>query len=452
MPTITAAHALKDIIEALCHEIILHPEKKAQLSDQLTFFTKRIDREHNVFGRCWCALLLTFCSESLDAEILESSDFEDWDTFVQNLNEAKESILRKDATVPIPPTIADKDIQQENFAKFEDESIDEERSNMPIFNQDLKEIIKLCRVHQSLSFIRVLLSGTPVPVSGKNKNELAISKNEMINMKKFIDKKFGKDMEEHDFLCSLFERNKLKSIPQLTEILETHKQYTIEYFLKLMERLLQSWYKVIMVEPPTLISSGYFYGRSTVVPPKSPRKRKSTHRFAEPFATVSNGNADTQEESAKKMPALPTENIEFEQENDNGDVASAAANFAVGSMVVAIDSADDDGDEDISTTGEGKPLKLPSTPPRIEMKAIDPPTKTSTSSPTKKRKRVRWTVEEKNAVRRGVSKFGEGNWKNVKLEYPVILAHRTNVQIKDCWRVMVKKGDTSLEVEMPGTL
>jgi hypothetical protein len=36
MPTITAAHALKDIIEALCHEIILHPEKKAQLSDQLT--------------------------------------------------------------------------------------------------------------------------------------------------------------------------------------------------------------------------------------------------------------------------------------------------------------------------------------------------------------------------------------------------------------------------------
>lgn len=136
-----------------------------------------------MFGRCWCALLLTFCSESLDAEILESSDFEDWDTFVQNLNEAKESILRKDATVPIPPTIADKDIQQENFAKFEDESIDEERSNMPIFNQDLKEIIKLCRVHQSLSFIRVLLSGTPVPVSGKNKNELAISKNEMINMK-----------------------------------------------------------------------------------------------------------------------------------------------------------------------------------------------------------------------------------------------------------------------------
>ena len=63
-----------------------------------------------------------------------------------------------------------------------------------------------------------------------------------------------------------------------------------------------------------------------------------------------------------------------------------------------------------------------------------------------------WTVEEKNAVRRGVSKFGEGNWKNVKLEYPVILAHRSNVQIKDCWRVMVKKGDTALEVEVPGAV
>lgn len=257
-------------------------------------------------------------------------------------------------------------------------------------------------------------------------------------------------MEEHDFLCSLFERNKLKSIPQLTEILETHRQYTIEYFLKRMERLLQSWYKVIMEEPPTLISSGYFYGRSTVVPPKSPRKRKSTYRFAEAFAPGPNGDAETQEESEKKIPALPTENIEFEQGHE--DVAAATANVAVGSMVVAIDGADDDDDEDISTTGEGKPLNLPSTPPRIEMKAIDPPTKTMTSSPTKKRKRVRWTVEEKNAVRRGVSKFGEGNWKNVKLEYPVILANRSNVQIKDCWRVMVKKGDTSLEVEMPGTL
>lgn len=128
-------------------------------------------------------MLLTFCSEPLDTETLETSDFEDWDTIVQNLTEAKESILRKDAILPIPPTIADKDIQQENFANFEDESIDEERSNLPIFNRDLNEIIKLCRVHQSLSFIRVLLSGTPVHVTGKNKNELAISKNEIINMK-----------------------------------------------------------------------------------------------------------------------------------------------------------------------------------------------------------------------------------------------------------------------------
>lgn len=439
---------MKDIIEALCHEIILHPEKKTQLSDQLTFFTKSIDREHNVFGRCWCALLLTFCSESLDVETLESSDFDDWDTIAQNLNEAKESILRKDAIIPIPPTIADKDIEQDDFSNFEDESVDEERSKMSIFNEDLVEIIKLCRVHQALSFIRVLLSGTPVPVSGKNKNELAISKSDITTMKKFMDKKFGKGMEQHDFLCSLFERNKLKSIPQLTEILESHKQYTIEYFLKLMERLLQNWYKSIMVEPPILISSGYFYGRSTVVAPKSPRKRASTHRYASHFAPVPHGHPDTQEGSAKKMPAIPTDDIEFEQGEHNEDAASA--NVAVGSMVVAIDSPDDDGDDGNSTTGEGKTLKLSSPPPSVEMQAIDPPTRATTSSPTKKRKRVMWSVEEKNAVRRGVNKFGEGNWKNVKLEYPDILAHRSNVQIKDCWRVMVKKGDTALEVEVPG--
>ena len=136
-----------------------------------------------MFGRCWCALLLTFCSESLDSEILESSEFDDWDTIVQNLCEAKESILRKDAILPIPPTIADKGIQQDNFDNFEDESVDEERSKLTVFNEDLVAIIKLSRVHQALSFIRVPLSGTPVPVSGKNKNELAISKNDVTTMK-----------------------------------------------------------------------------------------------------------------------------------------------------------------------------------------------------------------------------------------------------------------------------
>lgn len=52
-----------------------------------------------------------------------------------------------------------------------------------------------------------------------------------------------------------------------------------------------------------------------------------------------------------------------------------------------------------------------------------------------------WTVEEKSAVKEGVKKFGIGAWTKTKLEYAEILQNRTNIQIKDAWRHMLKKGE-----------
>ena len=44
--------------------------------------------------------------------------------------------------------------------------------------------------------------------------------------------------------------------------------------------------------------------------------------------------------------------------------------------------------------------------------------------------RRRWSVEEEDALRRAVNKFGPGNWKEIK-EYEPALANRSTVQIKD---------------------
>ncbi|XP_041123462.1 telomeric repeat-binding factor 2-like isoform X2 [Polyodon spathula] len=48
----------------------------------------------------------------------------------------------------------------------------------------------------------------------------------------------------------------------------------------------------------------------------------------------------------------------------------------------------------------------------------------------------KWTWEETMWVKKGVTKFGEGNWKAIQLSYPFV--GRTTVMIKDRWRTMKK--------------
>ncbi len=50
---------------------------------------------------------------------------------------------------------------------------------------------------------------------------------------------------------------------------------------------------------------------------------------------------------------------------------------------------------------------------------------------TDKPKRRPWIPAEKEAVLRGVQKYGKGAWSIIKDEYPLILKNRTCMQIKD---------------------
>eukprot|EP00592_Proboscia_alata_P005362 CAMPEP_0194371042 /NCGR_PEP_ID=MMETSP0174-20130528/19397_1 /TAXON_ID=216777 /ORGANISM="Proboscia alata, Strain PI-D3" /LENGTH=236 /DNA_ID=CAMNT_0039148857 /DNA_START=40 /DNA_END=747 /DNA_ORIENTATION=+ len=53
------------------------------------------------------------------------------------------------------------------------------------------------------------------------------------------------------------------------------------------------------------------------------------------------------------------------------------------------------------------------------------------------KKRRRFTNVEKNAIIKGVEKFGKGQWAKIKNEYKAILVDRTGVNIKDCYRTML---------------
>lgn len=264
-----------------------------------------------------------------------------------------------------------------------------------------------------------------------------------------MDKKFSKEMDEYTFLNSVFDKNKLKPNSQLSKILGSRDDFSVEHLVQLVEQLLMNWLFVVMPEPPILISTGYFCGPSKMSPPRSQRKRAKTDHINQNVSPKAKTSSN-KKASPQKMPAMnPIQPLDFERGDNDEEKTGSASIAGVGSMVLGIDSADDDDSSMEVGNGVNHTLLLPKSPPKATVRTFAPSNKTFSPKPPKKRTRIMWTVEEKNAVRRGVSMFGEGNWINVKLEFPHILAQRSNVQIKDCWRVMVKKGDTALELAVP---
>lgn len=57
------------------------------------------------------------------------------------------------------------------------------------------------------------------------------------------------------------------------------------------------------------------------------------------------------------------------------------------------------------------------------------------------RRRTMWTVQESNAIKAGVATGLVGQWMAMKNMFPEILKNRTNVQIKDKYRTMLRAGE-----------
>lgn len=96
---------------------------------------------------------------------------------------------------------------------------------------------------------------------------------------------------------------------------------------------------------------------------------------------------------------------------------------------------------------EVRPSAKVSSPPSISRKrgadVVSIPEVGGAESPSerqKKRQKVSFTLEEADAIREGVRRFGIGKWKIIKMS-DSRLKHRTPVQIKDKFRNMLRAGE-----------
>jgi len=93
---------------------------------------------------------------------------------------------------------------------------------------------------------------------------------------------------------------------------------------------------------------------------------------------------------------------------------------------------------------EAQPTKTPKVPVYSNMKATD------YNQMKYGKKRNPFTDSEKAAIKKGVEKFGIGQWSSVKSHYAIILRDRNTTQLKDAFRTMRRKGEID-ESAIPNT-
>lgn len=73
-------------------------------------------------------------------------------------------------------------------------------------------------------------------------------------------------------------------------------------------------------------------------------------------------------------------------------------------------------------------------------KAVSPLKKYELARFAKRRKPKRWSLEEEDALREAVKKYGKGNWKLIWNSRRDVFQERTEVDLKDKWRNMTRYG------------
>lgn len=99
---------------------------------------------------------------------------------------------------------------------------------------------------------------------------------------------------------------------------------------------------------------------------------------------------------------------------------------------ITFEDSDDDEDEGVH---------LSELPARAQIASAKKKPTPLSPEPRGPNERLRFTDEEKRAIKEGILRYGVGQWSQIKAEYGLILRNRTNVNIKDCYRTMVKRGE-----------
>ena len=146
--------------------------------------------------------------------------------------------------------------------------------------------------------------------------------------------------------------------------------------------------------------------------------------------------------SKKKRPKLveDTESLSEDDEDDTDDAGTFSKKRKVRPQDEDYDDDDDDDsnddddddDDDDDTVEISKKRKFPKSPLYKHRNDLE-----SRSIKSPKQKRVAWTSEEVEYLKKGVAKYGEGNWTKILKAYD-FLSCRTSVSLKDKWRNLLK--------------
>jgi hypothetical protein len=164
-----------------------------------------------------------------------------------------------------------------------------------------------------------------------------------------------------------------------------------------------------------------------------PRRHKKSRKTAAKAATSSapkktpRDGKGTVTKSPKRTPRLT--GIELGTSSSSSEYEDTSAGK---------DDSSSSDDEDIPSPTAGS--RAVSTPvPRIQPQS----TRGVNVPRSAGQKRKRWTDEEKEAVKQGIAQHGVGRWALIKSDWAMELRDRTSVQIKDCYRTMLKRGELS---------
>ncbi|GLT34038.1 hypothetical protein SLA2020_085840 [Shorea laevis] len=91
-------------------------------------------------------------------------------------------------------------------------------------------------------------------------------------------------------------------------------------------------------------------------------------------------------------------------------------------------------DDDDSTEGRSKCIRLSSPKKTV----LSPLKKANVPKFVRKRKIKRWNLQEEEALRLGVEKYGVGSWKMILKSNPEAFDERTEVDLKDKWRNLTR--------------
>lgn len=194
-------------------------------------------------------------------------------------------------------------------------------------------------------------------------------------------------------------------------------------------------------------SQGQVHSRH--LPSKSPRMAKDNNRKSSP-------EKSPPRKSGRQASPPRTRNSDFNMTGDddsNTQDPTATINQHGGATPPAATIRDSHEEGLAQARGKGTSSQPQSTPKKRKHTAhqfnIDDDDELWEDSPsaTKRRRYMDWTRDETMAVKEGYEKFGK-RWAMIKHNCQHRLSRRTNVQIKDKFRAMVKAGEIEENTEL----